>query len=241
MKTTRIKRAVWPLALVSAAFLFGCQEQASEALVGPDGVVTQEASQAAKGGNKDKPPKGGGGGGGGDPTEPVTWSMAFARVHDATSFESTANTNILQSDTDASVIPGCFGVPGAQSSRPSVSWRDPMPETEHDGDKNGCAQVTTTGDGTEAAVTLTNDASLIVVAKKGNKFEIQFQIQDVGGATGIQYRSDKFVIGPIIPFTGAGFRLHVDRDVDIYRLKGHTGGGKDAFVGTIRIHDIVYE
>ncbi len=248
MNTTRTKRAVWPLALVSAAFLLGCQEQGSEALVGPDGVVTQEATQAAKGGKQDKPPKGGGGGGGGDdPTEAVTWSMAFARVHYATSFKSTADLNILQSDTDNSLIDGCFGVPGAQSSKPNVFWQDPMPETEDDGDINGCAQVTTTGTKDaggltiEPAVLLTNDASLIVVARKGNRFEIQFHIQNVGGAVGIQYRSDKFVITrPDAPFTGVGYTLHVDTIVDIYRLKGHTGGGKDAFVGTIRIDDIVY-
>ena len=103
---------------------------------------------------------------------------------------------------------------------------------------------------TTLAYLLANDALLIVGAKKGKtNFTIQFKIQDFGGFTSTQYRTDKFVIENDHlsddhlnkPFTGeAPFTLHVHKTVTIYRLKGHTGGPKVESAGYIYIGDIVY-
>jgi len=216
------------LALLSAGFLLGCQEQGSDP-VGPEGLAPQFAKDKGCPGSAHpscKPAE--------DPVDDteVTWSFADARVDGEPSFvENSPNT--LQS------LPGCFGFPGAQPSKPSVEWND-QPDGEDEGSTNGCAQVTTTGTDAALPVTLTNDALLIVATKRGSpKFTIQFQIQDVGGSTGTQYRTDKFFINSP-KFTGAGFTLHVHSTVDIYRLKGHTGGPKVQNVGTIYIDDIVY-
>jgi hypothetical protein len=239
MKTMRPQRVALPLALLSAAFLLGCQEQASGP-VEPDGLAprfTHKDPDKVHGG-----PKGGGGGGGGGGGNGGTWSFADARVHGASVFV-TDKTNTLQSNTTSSLPPDCAGFPGAQPSKPSVVWND-EPDGEMNGSTDGCAQVTTIGKGLEPPATLTNDASLIVTTKTGStKFTIQFQIQNIGGPDGIQYRTDRFVItNPLnlLPFDGAGYRLHVDTTVTIYRLKGHTGGPKVADVGTIDIGDIVY-
>lgn len=207
-------RRLIPLTVVCTAFLWGCQEQASGP-TGPEGsgpLFTHKGADKPHGG-----PKGGGGGG-----DKITWISAHVLPHGA----PTGN-NILQST--------CDGFPGSQTSNPSVRWND-EPDGENEGSIDGCAQVTTT-DGT----LLTNDASLIVATKKGGtEVTVQFQIQDVGGSTGIQYRSDKSVIDAGEEFTGAGFTLHVHRTVEIWKLKGHTGGPKVVSVGTIDIGDIVY-
>ena len=224
MKTMRTQRVVLPLALLSAAFMLGCSDQGLEP-VGLDGV----APQFAKGGNnKGKPPKDGD-----DPTEPVTWS-ADARLHLKTSFVG-GSPHILQSGTDQSSDEDCSGFPGSGPTNPSVEWND-EPDGETPGFPDGCAQVTTT-----YGTLLTNDANVLVATKKGStEVTIQFQIQDVGGPEGIQYRTDKFVIDLGGAFTGAGFILHVDTLVEIWRLKGHTGGPKVESVGKIFIDDIVY-
>ncbi len=237
MKTTRTKRAVWPLALVSAAFLLGCQEQASGP-TGPEGsspLLTHRGPEHGKKGGG-----GGGGGGGEDPTEPVTWSEADASPQ----LGGPTGINTLQSS--------CSGFPGAKTSNPTVEWND-EPLGEDPGSTDGCAQVTTTNNPTEGVgpVLLTNDALLIVGTKKGlTKFTIQFQIQDVGGPDGIQYRTDKFAVENDHlsrddlnkPFTGeAPFTLHIHSRVEIWKLKGHTGGPKVESAGYIYIGDIVYK
>ncbi len=210
-------RLVTSLIFASVAFLWGCQEQASGP-TGPDGsgpLFTHKGADKPHG----KPDGGGGGGGGGTK---VTWSEANLSTHGV----PTGN-NTLQSS--------CAGFPGTKTSNPSVWWND-EPDGETEGSTDGCAQVTTT-DGT----LLTNDASLIVATKKGGtEVTVQFQIQDVGGPAGIQYRSDKSVIDAGEEFTGAGFTLHVHRTIEVWKLKGHTGGPKVELVGTIDIGDIVY-
>ena len=211
------------LALLSAAFVLGCQEQGSGP-VGPEGLgpeFTHKGPDKVHGGPKD--------GGGGDDNTEVTWSFADARVHGESVFVEN-NPNTLQST--------CSGSPAPKTTNPTVFWNDGEEDGEEEGSTNGCAQVTTTEN-----VKLTNDAHLIVATKKGStKFTIQFQIQDVGGFTSIQYRTDRFVIDrpEYGEFTGADFTLHVDTTVVIYQLKGHTGGPKVKPVGTIHIADIVY-
>ena len=95
-----------------------------------------------------------------------------------------------------------------------------------------------------SAVTLGNDAHLIVATKKGSiTVTVQFLIQDIGGPESIQYRTDRFSLDVtgFTGFTGADFTLHLHAtDVPIFRLKGHTGGPKEEMVGTINIGDIVY-
>ena len=198
------------LALLSAAFLLGCQEQASGP-VGPDGL----GIQAKKGGNG----KGGGGGGGGGGGTKVTWDFAD---HEVDGVSNDVLLYTLQST--------CGGTPGSKPSNPTVEWKDGEDLAE-----DGCVTVKTT-DGT----VLTNDAYLIVATKKGStKVTLQFQIQDIGGADGIQYRTDRFFIDSP-EFAGAGFTMHVHSTVAIYELKGHTGGPKVRNAGNIHISDVVY-
>ena len=203
------------LALLSTVFLLGCQEQGSDP-VGPDGLgpeFTHKDSDKVHGGPK--------GGGGGDDDTKVTWSLADHVVPDDHDDKVPDDIHTLKST--------CSGTAG-KPSNPSVEWKD-----DEDPDMDGCVTVTTTG-----GVKLTNDAYLIVATKKGStRVTLQFQIQNIGGAGGIQYRTDRFFINSPA-FTGAGFTLHVDKTVVIYQLKGHTGGPKVKDVGTIHISDIKY-
>ena len=219
------------LALLSAAFLLNCQDQGSGP-VGPEGLGPEfihKGEDKVHGGPK-------GGGGGDDNTKVTPWSFADARVHDDD--ESDFDESDFVDDNANTLQSTCSGSPAPKTTNPTVFWNDGEEEGEEEGSTNGCAQVTTTEE-----VKLTNDAHLIVATKKGStKFTIQFQIQDVGGFTSIQYRTDRFVIDrpEYGEFTGADFTLHVDTTVVIYQLKGHTGGPKVKPVGTIHIADIVY-
>ena len=199
------------LAFLSAVFLLGCQDMGSGP-VGPDGLGPQFAVNCTAKPNHPKCD-----GGGGDVTK-VTWSFAEHVADD-----------VSNNDLPYTLKSTCSGTPpGAKLSNPSVEWKD-------DEDKVGCVTVTT-----EGGVTLTNDAYLIVATKKGNtNVTLQFQIQDIGGPAGIQYRTDRFFIDSPA-FTGADFILHVHNTVDIWELKGHTGGPKVKNVGAIHISDIVY-
>ncbi len=219
MKTMRTQRVVLPLALLSAAFMLACQDQGLEPM-GLDGIAPQFAKKTCEENPNQGSCKDGGGGGGGDGTK-VTWSEADLVVHEVPDVNSTLRST-------------CPGTPGSKPSNPTVEWKDGTP----DGAGNeACVTVTPKG----SAVPLTNDASMIVATKKGStEVTLQFSIQDVAGAEGIQYRTDRFVIDAGEEFTGAGFTLHVHSSVDVYRLKGHTGGPKVENVGTINIGDIVY-
>ena len=215
------------LALLSAAFLLGCQEQGS-------GPVGPEGPQFDKPNNAICPP-------GvvvenghchGDDTK-VTWRFADLTAHRGV----TVNASTLLST--------CPGTPGAKLSNPTVEWKDGNEdEFVADGENEHCVTVTPfRTDG--FPVTLTNDAHLIVATKKGSTtVTVQFLIQNIGGVDGIQYRTDRFTIVPaegFTGFTGANSTLHLHAtDVHIYRLKGHTGGPKVEDVGTINIGDIVY-
>ena len=217
-------RLILPLAFASVAFMYGCQEQAS----GPTGPEGSGPLFTHKGDDKPHGKKGSD-----DDGDKITWANAFAVIGDAAA--PTAENYFVSIST-------CPGLPGSRPANPTVEWNDVV----EDETIPGCAQVMPT-DGP----LLTNDALLIVGAKKGStKFTIQFLIQDFGGFESTQYRTDKFVIEDDDtldpprsnkPFTGeAPFTLHVHKTVTIYRLKGHTGGPKDADVGTINIGDIVY-
>ena len=211
------------LALLSAAFLLGCQEQGS-------GPVGPEGPQFDKPNNAICPP-------GvvvenghchGDDTK-VTWRFADLTAHRGV----TVNASTLLST--------CPGTPGAKLSNPTVEWKDGNEdEFVNDGENEHCVSVMPEG----SAVTLGNDAHLIVATKKGSiTVTVQFLIQDIGGPESIQYRTDRFSLDVtgFTGFTGADFTLHLHAtDVPIFRLKGHTGGPKEEMVGTINIGDIVY-
>ena len=205
------------LALLSAVFFLGCQDMGSGP-VGPDGwgpQFTHNDPDKVHGGPKN--------GGGGDDGTKVSWSLADHVVPKARDHDDQVPDDIH------TVKSTCSGAPG-KPSNPSVEWKD-----DEVSGVDGCVTVTTTG-----GVKLTNDAYLIVATKKGDtQVTLQFQIQDIGGADGIQYRTDRFFIDSPV-FTGAGFTLHVHSTVDIYELKGHTGGPKVKMVGTINIGDIEY-
>ncbi len=210
-------RLIIPLAVACTAFMCGCQEQASGP-VEPDGLAPQFT-------HKD-PDKVHGGPRRDDDTK-VSWKFADLTGHDVPDQPSTLKQSTLQS---------CSGTPGSKPSNPTVEWND-----GEDPKEDGCVTVTTTGTSTVTGVRLTNDAQLIVATKKGDtKVTLQFLIQDKSGPDGIQYRTDRFFIHSAKEFTGAGFILHVHSKVDIYELKGHTGGPRVKNVGTINIGDIVY-
>lgn len=157
---------------------------------------------------------GGDEGGGGE----ITWSSASHVAHQVP--EEFAAYTLQQT---------CPGPPAGKLTNPSVKWED-----GEDPMVDGCVTVTT-----ELGTTLTNDAYLIVAAKNGD-YTFQFLIQDIGGAGGTQYGTDRFSVDGLGEFTGAGFVLHVHSDVDIWRLKNHTGGPRQENVGRIYIGDIRY-
>ena len=216
------------LALLSAVFLLGCQEQGSEP-VGPEGLGPEFMKvKNCDPGDREvhpscKPAED-------DPNTKVTWSFADLTVHVVPD-----NASTLQST--------CSGTPGAKLSNPTVQWKDGDEDDDNEvgeGENEHCVSVMPEG----SAVTLGNDAHLIVATKKGSiTVTVQFLIQDIGGPESIQYRTDRFSLDVtgFTGFTGADFTLHLHAtDVPIFRLKGHTGGPKDSIVGTINIDDIVY-
>ena len=206
------------LALLSAAFVLGCQEQGSGP-VGPEGL----------GPEFDKPSNGVHDHGEDNDDTKVTWSLADLTVHDGVPVSG------------STLLSTCPGTPGAKLSNPTVEWKDGDEDGNNEvGENEHCVTVTPKG----STVPLTNDAVLIVATKKGSTtVTVQFLIQDIGGAGGIQYRTDRFSLNlpGFTGFTGKGSTLHLHAtDVPIYRLKGHTGGPKVENVGTINIGDIVY-
>ena len=212
MKRSLTKVSLAPL---FAVFVLGCQEQGSGP-VGPGGLGPQFAKvkncDPEKG--KIRPTCEGGD----DGTE-VTWSFADHSPHE-----------VPQGSLSYTLHSSCSGTPAPKTSNPTVEWKD------GEGPEDGCVTVTT-----KDGFKLTNDAHLIVATKKGaTKVTLQFLIQDIGGADGIQYRTDRFSIDSPEFFDGAGFTLHVHSTVPIWRLKGHTGGPKVENAGRIHISDIVY-
>ena len=207
-------------ALLSAVFVLSCQDIGSGPValddLGPQfnkAGSLDETQCAAIGGVLDS--KGHCHGGEDDVTQ-VSWSFADHVAHGSVPSYTLKST--------------CSGTPGSKPSNPTVEWRDGEVSGE-----DGCVTVTT-----QDNVRLTNDAYLIVATKKGDtKVTLQFLIQDIGGADGTQYRTDRFFIDSPA-FTGAGFTLHVHSTVDIWQLKGHTGGPKVKNVGAIYISDIEY-
>ncbi len=206
-------------ALLSAVFLLSCQDIGSDPValddLGPQfnkAGSLDETQCAAIGGVLDS--KGHCHGGEDDVTQ-VSWSFADHVAHGSVPSYTLKST--------------CSGTPGSKPSNPTVEWRDGEVSGE-----DGCVTVTTKG-----SVRLTNDAYLIVATKRGN-YTLQFQIQDIGGAAGTQYRTHRFTI-EAPEFSGAGFTLHVHSEVDIYELKGHTGGPEVRNAGAIYISDIVYD
>ena len=223
------------LALLSAAFLLGCQEQGSEP-VGPEGPQFNKPGSVNQNDCPVALDKDHCHGDDGDPGTKVTWSVADLTAdgvdaRDASTLQST-----------------CDGTPaGATLSNPTVEWKDGNEdefEEEDDGENEHCVTVTPVRTDDLPTVTLGNDAHLIVATKKGGTIvTVQFLIQDKAGPEGIQYRTDRFSLDVtgFEGFTGAGFILHLHAtDVPIYRLKGHMGGPKVENVGTINIGDIVY-
>ena len=209
------------LALLSAAFVLGCQEQGSGP-VGPEGL----------GPEFDKPSNGVHDHGEDNDDTKVTWSLADLTVHDGVPVSG------------STLLSTCPGTPGAKLSNPTVEWKDGNEdEFVNDGENEHCVSVMPEG----SAVTLGNDAHLIVATKKGSiTVTVQFLIQDKVGPESIQYRTDRFSLdvegfeGFKGVVKGVGFTLHVHSTVVIYQLKGHTGGPKVKPVGTIHIGDIVY-
>jgi len=85
-----------------------------------------------------------------------------------------------------------------------------------------------------------DDPTLTVSKKKGMITSVQFYQQDEIGADGIAYKSEVVTIDPAVPFNGAGTLLHIDKDVWVWRLKGHLGGPQVERVGCMHIADIAY-
>ena len=101
---------------------------------------------------------------------------------------------------------------------------------------DGCSEMKP-GDG---ATLLMDDPTLTVSKKKGMITSVQFYQQDVIGEDGIAYKSEVVTIDPAVPFTGAGTLLHIDQNVWVWRLKGHTGGPQVERVGCMHMADIAY-
>jgi len=104
-------------------------------------------------------------------------------------------------------------------------------------DLSECSKTTP---GPAGAIPLTDDPFLVVARKQKKIAWVQFFEQDVTGEDGTQYRSEKVFIDPPQEFIGAGTRLHIDQNVWVWRLKGHTGGPEVERVGCIHLGDIVY-
>ena len=92
----------------------------------------------------------------------------------------------------------------------------------------------------QGATPLMDDPTLTVSKKKGMITSVRFYQQDVIGEIGIAYKSEVVTIDPAVPFTGAGTLLHIDQNVWVWRLKGHTGGPQVERVGCMHMADIAY-
>ncbi|MFQ5678355.1 MAG: hypothetical protein ACE5HP_02760 [Gemmatimonadota bacterium] len=189
-----------------------CQEQAPSP-VAPDapGPAFSHKPGHSPGGKKG----GGGGNGGGDK---ATWSFAAARAGDV-------------GTSPATLISSCPAMPGSKNTSPTLVW------PRHD----MCANVTPEGQTGPTIITLTDDPVLVVKTKGDQILAVSFRQQDVIGPDGIQFESEEVPIDPPVTFTGAGFVLKINTSgVNVWQLKGHTGGPRVRIIGTMNFGEVVY-
>jgi len=177
--------------------------------------------------------KGGGGGDGGD-TGDGSWTFAEAVYHDDDPPSEGRPPHWL--------ISNCVADNSRTGGSLNLVWPRHLqcanitPIDTKDIDR--CSDMTP--DDEYVTPLLKDDPTLTVSKKKGMITSVQFYQQDKIGADGIAYKSEVVTIVPAVPFTGAGTLLHIDQNVWVWRLKGHTGGPQVKRVGCMHIADIAY-
>jgi hypothetical protein len=88
---------------------------------------------------------------------------------------------------------------------------------------------------------LTDDLVLSVRTRKGRFVGLTITGQDWIGGDGIMHESDQIPLNiPILADISGGFKIPVNKDVTIHRLKGHLGGPRVEVAGEIHIGELMY-
>lgn len=88
---------------------------------------------------------------------------------------------------------------------------------------------------------LCDDPVLSTTLRKGSITSLQFFVQDDTGPDGIMHETDVVTLNPPAATSPCGFLVHVHRNgIPVWKLSGHLGGPRVAFVGNTSIADVWY-